>query len=460
MIKNKAFVFRIFPNETQKQFFEQTFGNVRYYYNNFIFNNYNELAGRDIKYDKIPQPAKLKQDHPFLKLGDSLALCNAQINLKRALKKANSFEIIIGKNNKIKRIKENKNNLSAKIIVKKLKKAERYGLPNFKFKDDMQSYTTNNQFSKSGVPSIKLENDYLFLPKIKQGIKIVRHKSISSNMTIKSVTITKSYGNFYEASILVEYQSNVRLLPIENITLDKVEGLDFSVPEKFINSFGEKANSQNYYTLNEKRIAFLNRKIKRNKNISDTIFTGDKEKEYKGKNSAKLRNKLNKIHYKVKMSRKQENHILANELLNKYDLIVLEDIDLRGMSQCFNFGKSIYDKGFGQLRNILSYKSQNLGKYVIKVDKFFPSSKLCSNCGHKNDKLNLKDRVYECPNCFNEIPRDQNAGINLKYEGLRILQEMHQGVYAPRKKDPNKNMYKLITGSNTQIAPVSISCNC
>jgi putative transposase len=465
MIKNKAFVFRIFPNEEQKQFFEQTFGNVRYFYNNFIYENYKELEVGKIKPSDVKQPSVLKKTNDFLKLGDSLALCNSYLNLKDAIKRGKSKETFIAKKNKIKKVLQNSKNLPASVIALQLQKAERYGLPKFKKKSFEQSYTTNNQIptKSNGLkqPTIRLENDLLFLPKIKTGIKIIRHRKITKNMIIKSITVRKSYFKFYEVSILVEYQSNVKLIPFKQISLDKVEGLDFSIPHKYIDSFGLKAKSQNYYRINESKISLINCKIGRNKEISKVIFANNRELN-QGKNIFKLQQKLNKLNFKIKMNRKQENHLLANELLKHNDLIVLEDIDLRAMSQCLNFGKSIYDKGFGNLRNILLYKAINLGKYVIKTDRFFPSSKNCSNCGHKHSELTLKDRIFTCPQCDFEIDRDENSAINLKQEGYRILESMMLGKYAPKNRDQNKIMYELINReSNTSIEPVnSLELSC
>ena len=361
--------------------------------------------------------------------------------------------------NKINKIVKNDKGFSAEIVTMKLQKASRYGLPKFKKKSGQQSYTTNNQIpnDKNTIikDTIRLENSFIFLPKIKDGIKIIIHRDISKNMIIKSVTVRKSYSDFYEASILVEYQSNVNLLPLDSITNDKVEGLDFSVPNKFIDSLGQKANSQDYYKTMEKEIALLNQQLAKNKTISEKIFTDDKANDYQGKNILKLQNKINRIHFKLKMSRKQENHILANKLLKQYDLIVLEDIDLRNMSQGFKLGKSIYDKGFGELREILAYKAVELGKYVVKVDRFFPSSQICSCCNHRNKRLHLNNRVFICEKCNLKICRDQNSAINLKNEGIRILREMLMGVYKPKKRDPNKQLLSIIRESNTPIEPAN-----
>ena len=296
MIKNKAFVFRIFPNEDQKQFFAQTFGNIRYLYNKFIYDNYDELLLRQLSVPQQPSKFKKVEESSFLKKGDSLALANNYLNQKDALKRANSFETINAMKNKINKIVKNDKGFSAEIVTMKLQKASRYGLPKFKKKSGQQSYTTNNQVpnDKNTIikDTIRLENSFIFLPKIKDGIKIIIHRDISKNMIIKSVTVRKSYSDFYEASILVEYQSNVNLLPLDSITNDKVEGLDFSVPNKFIDSLGQKANSQDYYKTMEKEIALLNQQLAKNKTISEKIFTDDKTNDYQGKNLNKLQNKI------------------------------------------------------------------------------------------------------------------------------------------------------------------------
>ncbi|MFA6941991.1 MAG: transposase, partial [Clostridiaceae bacterium] len=108
-------------------------------------------------------------------------------------------------------------------------------------------------------------------------------------------------------------------------------------------------------------------------------------------------------------------------LAENYDAVIVEDINLRAMGQCLKLGKNLSDNGFGMFRNFLKYKLEDRGKQYIKVDKWYPSSKICSNCGNKNENLQLQDRIYKCQHCGLIIDRDYNASINIKKVGSTLL---------------------------------------
>jgi len=137
------------------------------------------------------------------------------------------------------------------------------------------------------------------------------------------------------------------------------------------------------------------------------------------RNYEKQKRKVAIVHEKVKNQRKDFLHKLSRRLADEYDIIGVEDIDMRAMSRSLNFGKSVMDNGFGMLRTMLAYKLEEQGKELVKVDRFFPSSKRCSVCGRIKDDLSLSDRIYRCK-CGNCMDRDVNAAINIRMEIMRL----------------------------------------
>ena len=133
--------------------------------------------------------------------------------------------------------------------------------------------------------------------------------------------------------------------------------------------------------------------------------------------------KVQKISAHIANQRKDFCHQLSRKLVMQYDAICFEDLNLSNLKRTLNFGKSISDEGFGMFRNFIQYKLEREGKHFVKIDKMFPSSKLCSVCGYKNANLTLKDRDWTCPDCNTYHDRDYNAAVNIKQEGLRILSE-------------------------------------
>ena len=138
-------------------------------------------------------------------------------------------------------------------------------------------------------------------------------------------------------------------------------------------------------------------------------------------NRAKQRLKVAKLHEKVANQRKDFLHKLSRQIANAYDCVCVEDLDMKAMSQALNFGKSVADNGWGMFTTFLKYKLEDLGKQLIKIDKWFPSSKTCSNCGNIKENLSLSDRIYHCDYCGNTINRDYNASINIKSQGMKLV---------------------------------------
>ena len=127
-------------------------------------------------------------------------------------------------------------------------------------------------------------------------------------------------------------------------------------------------------------------------------------------------------HEKIRNQRKDFQHKLSTSLAESYDAVCVEDLNLKGMAGGFHFGKGVHDNGYGLFLSMLEYKLEERGKYLIKVDRYFASSKICSVCGKKKEELSLSDRIYYCE-CGNRMDRDVNAAVNIMNEGKRIFAE-------------------------------------
>ena len=141
-------------------------------------------------------------------------------------------------------------------------------------------------------------------------------------------------------------------------------------------------------------------------------------------NRRKQRIKVAKLHEKVSNQRKDFLHKQSRQIANAYDCVCVEDLNMKAMSQLLNFGKSVSDNGLGMFTAFLKYKLKEQGKKLVKVDRFFASSQICSACGYKNVKTkDLALRQWDCPQCGTHHDRDINAAINIRNEGMRLVME-------------------------------------
>ncbi len=187
---------------------------------------------------------------------------------------------------------------------------------------------------------------------------------------------------------------------------NNIVGLDFSMKELFVSSENQRADYPRFFRMLESKLVKAQRKLSRMIKFSNNWY--------------KQKTKIAKIHYKIKNSRLDFLHKLSTELVNKYNAISIEDLNMKGMSQALKFGKSVSDNGWGMFSTMLKYKTELAGKQLLKIDKFYPSSKTCSVCGTVKQDLKLSDRVYVCK-CGNSIDRDLNASINIKNQGKLFL---------------------------------------
>ena len=139
------------------------------------------------------------------------------------------------------------------------------------------------------------------------------------------------------------------------------------------------------------------------------------------KNYCKQKQRIAELHARIANQRKDFLHKESRRIANAYDAVGIEELNMKAMQQALNFGKSVSDNGWGIFTRFLGYKLERQGKRLVKVGKWFPSSKTCSVCGNKKDELALSERIYVCDVCGHAMDRDINAAINIREEALRLL---------------------------------------
>ena len=372
----KAYKFRIYPTEEQEIFFAKTFGCVRKVYNLML--NDRKKAYEEVKNDPskkmiFPTPAKYKEEFPFLKEVDSLALANAQLNLDKAYK--NFF------------------------------RDKSVGFPRFKSKKNpVQSYTTNNQ---NGTVAL-IDNKFIKVPKLKSLIRIKLHRQPKG--MIKSATISRHASGKYYISLLCKEEINE--LPKTNSAI----GIDLGITDFAILSDGQKIDNNKFTSKMEKKLKREQRKLSRRALIA-------KKKGinlFEAKNYQKQKRKVARLHEKVMNQRTDFLNKLSTEIIKNHDIICIEDLNVKGMLRNHKLARSISDVSWSSFVAKLQYKADWYGREIIKVDTWFPSSQICSECGHKDGKKSLDIREWTCPICHTHHDRDINASINILTEGLRI----------------------------------------
>ena len=360
----KAYKFRLYPNKEQEVYFSKCFGSVRFIYNKML----NDKIEYYKKNNKMLNntPAQYKKEYIWLKEVDSLALANAQMNLDKAYK--NFF------------------------------RDKSVGFPKFKSKkNNYYSYTTNNQKNTINI----VDGKYIKLPKLKTLVRIKQHRQIPKNGKIKSATISKNPSDKYYVSILVEQE--IKELPKNEFTV----GIDLGLTDFAITSDGVKYSNPRYLRKSLNKLAKEQRKLSRKKNGS--------------KNKNKQRVKVAKLHEHISNQRKDFLHKLSSELINENQVICLEDLQVKEIQQNKYLSQSVSDVGWYEFRRQLEYKAKWYGRIISFVDKWYPSSQICSNCGNNTGKKSLDIREFDCPYCGKHHDRDINASINILHEGLRLL---------------------------------------
>lgn len=375
---NKAIKYRVYPTTEQSVMFAKTFGCCRKVYNLMLSD---KIEGYKTT-GKFPTvtPAKYKNDYPYLREVDSLALANKQMDLQAAFR--NAFSKSRKKNN---------------------------GFPKFKSaKHSRKSYTTNNQHGTVAI----IDNKYIRLPKIGK-VKAVIHRIPESDWIVKSATVSQESDGKYYISVLFEFENIVN-----SYVADKTNaiGLDYASNGLYVDSNGNIGTNHKYYRESHDKLAKAQRRLSR--------MQGSKKNEAKSNNYLKQLRKVNKIHRHIANQRLDNLHKISTEIANRYDVVCVESLNMRSMANHgFGNGKATLDNGYGMFLSMLAYKLSDRNKYLIKVDKWFPSSQICHCCGKIHPEMkNLTIRTMNC-DCGLTMNRDQNAAINILREGLRILNE-------------------------------------
>lgn len=374
---NRAFKYRIYPTTEQTTLFVKTFGCCRFIWNAMLSDKkaHYEATGKNLSVT----PAAYKQEYPFLKEVDALALANVQLQLQTAYR--NFF------------------------------RDKRVGFPKYKSKKHpKKSYTTNNQNGTVAVLA-----DGIRLPKIGV-VPAIIHRHASEEWCLKSATVSQdSDGSFY-CSLLYEYESPVSAQ--ERFDLSDTLGIDYKSDGLYTDSNGLCADMPHFHRKAQKKLAKEQRRLSRK--------SGSRKGEPKSRNYLKQLQKVNRLHRHVANQRKDYLHKLSAEITNQYGVICVEDLHMRAMSsKGFGNGKATMDNGNGMFLSMLAYKQADKGHHFIRIDRYYPSSQLTHCCHIRCPEMkDLKRRYIICPECGKKYDRDHNAAINIQREGYRVYQEM------------------------------------
>ena len=359
----KSFKFRIYPNKEQEILIAKHFGACRFVFNHYL-NKRKETYLEDKKslnyYDNANDLTQFKKDENFnwLKEINSQSLQSSLRNLDTAY---------------------------GKFFRKQTK------FPRFKSKYDRQSFK---------IPQfVSIENNKLIIPKFKGGIKINLHREIEGSVCF--ATISKSTTGNYFVSLTCEVQYQ----PYDK-TGSEV-GIDTGIKDLAILSDGTTYENIKTLKKNLKKVKFNQRKL--SKKIKDSS-SRNKQKQ-----------KLSIVHEKITNVRKDYLHKVSTEIVKNHDIISVEDLSVKNIMKNHKLAQAMSDVSLGTFYTMLEYKCDWNEKQFVKIDRFFPSSKMCSGCGWINQDLTLKDREWACTSCGEKHDRDFNASKNILKQGLKIL---------------------------------------
>ena len=371
-----AIKIRIYPDSVQKDFISKQLGCCRLIYNKLL--DYKKTQYKEYKQNtSLSQLGKyltnLKKQDEYLFLNDVYAMCLAQ-TMQDLLKAYDNFF--------------------------KLHK----GYPKFKSKKDTKQscrftnliFRGKKKINGNRITLIKQLTNILFKCSRKEEIYLNHNEKY-----IHSVTLTKTSTEKYYLSILIDY--NI----IQKEKLDTVIGLDLGIKDFIVDSNGNRYENKHFYKNQEKKLKKLQRQL---------------SKKQKGSNNRnKLKIKLAKVHEKISNQRNTYLHQITSKIVNENQIICIEDLNVKGMMSNHKLAKSIQELSLYEFRRQLEYKCKWYGRQLIVIDRFYPSSKTCHNCGHIYKDLKLSEREWICPHCGKLIDRDYNASLNILDNGLKQI---------------------------------------
>lgn len=366
-----AIKYRIYPTEKQIELIQKHFGCARLVYNHFLDYRQKQYA-LGIKETYFTMQRKLTE----LKAKDEykyLNECNSQ-SLQMALRQlVTAYDNFFSKRAKYPRFKSKKN---AK---------QSFAIPQ----------------------SITIKDNKVYIPKFKDGIKAKIHKRLSDKASIKQAFISCIAGNYY---ISISYDDNK---PIPNpIVVKNAVGLDMGLESLLIRSDGIIYPNKKFLQDKEAKLKKLQRRLSKKKKGSS--------------NKLKAVKKVAKAHLAISNARNDYLHKITNEITNQYDFIAVESLNIKGLIRNKHLSKSIANASWGRLIAMLAYKAEKKGKTLIQIDKFFPSSQICSHCGSNTGKKSLHIRSFVCPYCNAKHHRDLNASINIRNYALGMIDDRHK----------------------------------
>ena len=359
----KTYKFRLYPNKEQEKMLANYFGSVRFVYNHF-------LAKRKEQYEQTRKSSNYYEQAKEL----------------TAMKKTDAFSWL----------KE----INSQTLQHALRHLETAYVNFFKGRTRFPRFHSKKHGGSFAVPQyFKVEGNRIFIPKFKGGIRFAKSQDVLGELRNMTVSVTPG-GKYY-----VCIMAHVQVGDLEKTNLSV--GIDLGLKDFVITSNGDRYSSNKFIKKYSKKLATMQKHLSRKK---------------KGSGSwNRQRIKVARLQEKITSCRNDKLHKISVDLIRRYDVVCCEDLNVKGMVKNHHLAKAVSDASWGTFVTMLEYKAKWYGKELVKIGRFYPSSKTCHHCGHVKEDLSLADRYYTCPNCGELIDRDLNAAKNILDEGLRNI---------------------------------------